>query len=299
MIHYGYPVAEALGFLHVVSGVHDGPASFLQREYVLENGITGLRIHSDRRLVEQHQIRIVHDSGGEVEPALHASGIGPDPVATPVGKSHEFERTLCPLTQPAGSQAVHPTQKAKILFSGEFLVKGQSLRRDSDPRADRRFEGMSQPLDHDAAAVGLEKADGKMHGRTLSRAVRTKQSEDLTAMNLQGESFDGDYGAVTLPDVVERKHDVALYHRDAKSSPALVSGRWASGGFLSTSEDLVRFGEAHVRSGWNNTVRRRTPSKQHADFTSLMGLPKVSLRLSSRSDVKGEIGTVPLRRGRT
>ncbi|HYK88280.1 MAG TPA: beta galactosidase jelly roll domain-containing protein [Acidobacteriota bacterium] len=43
---------------------------------------------------------------------------------------------------------------------------------------------------------------------------------------------------------------------------------------------------------WNNTVRLRTPSKQHADFTGLMGLPKVNLRLSSRSEAKGDIGVM-------
>ena len=41
---------------------------------------------------------------------------------------------------------------------------------------------------------------------------------------------------------------------------------------------------------WDNTVRLRTPSKQHADFTDLGKLPKITLKLSSRSEVKGEIG---------
>ena len=41
---------------------------------------------------------------------------------------------------------------------------------------------------------------------------------------------------------------------------------------------------------WDNTVRLRTPSKQHADFTGLAKLPQVNLKLSSRSEVKGETG---------
>jgi exo-1,4-beta-D-glucosaminidase len=43
---------------------------------------------------------------------------------------------------------------------------------------------------------------------------------------------------------------------------------------------------------WDNTVRLRTPSKQHADFTGLTKLPKVNLKLSSRSEVKGEAGVM-------
>ncbi len=41
---------------------------------------------------------------------------------------------------------------------------------------------------------------------------------------------------------------------------------------------------------WDNTVRLRTPSKQHADFAALARLPKVNLKLSSRSEVNGEAG---------
>lgn len=41
---------------------------------------------------------------------------------------------------------------------------------------------------------------------------------------------------------------------------------------------------------WNNSVRLRTPSKQNADFTGLMQLPKMHLKFSSRSEVNGETG---------
>jgi hypothetical protein len=35
---------------------------------------------------------------------------------------------------------------------------------------------------------------------------------------------------------------------------------------------------------WSNAVRLRTPSKQNADFTGLMQLPKVHLKFLSRSE---------------
>jgi exo-1,4-beta-D-glucosaminidase len=61
------------------------------------------------------------------------------------------------------------------------------------------------------------------------------------------------------------------------------SGRPVSSNFywLSVKPDVL---------DWDNTVRLRTPSKQYADFTGLVKLPKVNLRLSSRSEVKGETG---------
>jgi exo-1,4-beta-D-glucosaminidase len=69
-----------------------------------------------------------------------------------------------------------------------------------------------------------------------------------------------------------------LHLEEANGTPASSNFYW-----LSIKPDLL---------DWDNSVRLRTPSKQDADFTSLMKLPKVSLRLSSRSEVKGEIGVM-------
>ena len=41
---------------------------------------------------------------------------------------------------------------------------------------------------------------------------------------------------------------------------------------------------------WNNSVRLRTPSKQNADCTALIQLPKVRLKFSNWSEVNGETG---------
>ncbi|HEX7424242.1 MAG TPA: glycoside hydrolase family 2 TIM barrel-domain containing protein [Terriglobales bacterium] len=41
---------------------------------------------------------------------------------------------------------------------------------------------------------------------------------------------------------------------------------------------------------WDRSVRLSTSSKQHADYKSLMQLPKVELKFSSQSEVTGEVG---------
>jgi exo-1,4-beta-D-glucosaminidase len=52
--------------------------------------------------------------------------------------------------------------------------------------------------------------------------------------------------------------------------------------WLSTKPDVL---------DWEKTVRLRTPSKQHADYTSLVQLPKIQLNVSSRSEASGDVGT--------
>jgi exo-1,4-beta-D-glucosaminidase len=62
----------------------------------------------------------------------------------------------------------------------------------------------------------------------------------------------------------------------------------ASGKLLSSN--LYWFSTKPDVLDWEHSVRLSTPSKQHADYTSLMKLPKVQLKYASQSEVKGEAG---------
>ncbi len=82
----------------------------------------------------------------------------------------------------------------------------------------------------------------------------------------------------TLPEVsnLTPAYFLRLYLEDGKGTLLSSNFYW-----LSVKPDIL---------DWDNSVRLRTPSKQDADFTSLMKLPKIRLKLSSRSEGKGEIG---------
>ena len=87
----GDAIAEALGFFHVVGRVDDGAALAVQRFDVLEDLVARLRIDADRGLVEQQQVRLVHERGGEVEAPLHAARIGADAIVLAIGEADEIE----------------------------------------------------------------------------------------------------------------------------------------------------------------------------------------------------------------
>jgi exo-1,4-beta-D-glucosaminidase len=63
-----------------------------------------------------------------------------------------------------------------------------------------------------------------------------------------------------------------------------ASGRLQSSNlyWLSTKPDVL---------DWEHSVRLNTPSKQHADYSSLKQMPKVRLRLASKSEVNGAAGS--------
>jgi hypothetical protein len=71
-----------LGLFHtVVRGVEEGFAALLQRLEIFKDGVAALRIDTDRRLIEQEDLRIVKQSRGQVQAPLHASTERSDFVA--------------------------------------------------------------------------------------------------------------------------------------------------------------------------------------------------------------------------
>src|SRR3989441_9603835 len=63
------PVGKMLGLIHVVGGQEHGPAEAAQALYRRPGVPAGDRIESRRRLVEEDQLRVTHESQREIETA--------------------------------------------------------------------------------------------------------------------------------------------------------------------------------------------------------------------------------------
>ena len=69
-----HPVAQPLGLFHVVRRVDDRHAGVsVQPLHVVEDVIPALRIHANRRLVQDQQLRLVQQARRQVQPTLHAA----------------------------------------------------------------------------------------------------------------------------------------------------------------------------------------------------------------------------------
>src|SRR5438105_3610037 len=89
-----HAIAQPLRFLHVMRGVENRAAFALEREDVLEDRVARLRVHPDRRLVEQQQRWIVDHPDGQIETPFHAARVGRGAVARARREADEVERPL-------------------------------------------------------------------------------------------------------------------------------------------------------------------------------------------------------------
>ena len=75
----GDPVAQRLGLVEVVGGVDDGAALRLEPAQHLPQIAAGLRVERGGRLVEEDQLRVVHERGGDGQALALAAGEVLDP----------------------------------------------------------------------------------------------------------------------------------------------------------------------------------------------------------------------------
>ena len=125
-------VAEPLGLLHVVGGVEDGEALAAQGLDALEDGVAALRVDADGRLVEHEELRPVQQADGDVGPALHAAGVGLDPVVGPVGQAHHLEDLVEAVGEDLALQPLEAAEEPQVVAGGEVLVEGEVLGHEAD-----------------------------------------------------------------------------------------------------------------------------------------------------------------------
>jgi hypothetical protein len=68
-----------------VRGEHQRHAALLEPEQALPHQVAGLRVEAGGGLVEQHQVRLVHQRPGDRQAALHAARQRLDLVLGPLG----------------------------------------------------------------------------------------------------------------------------------------------------------------------------------------------------------------------
>ena len=121
-----------------------------------EQAHAALRVDADGGLVEQQNLRAVHDAAGEVEAALHAAAEARHGFAGAVGKADEVEHFLDAV---AKRGAVHPVRAApvgEVLGGGEIVVERDVLGHHAERLACTASVGaVSCPMTETRPAVGF------------------------------------------------------------------------------------------------------------------------------------------------
>src|SRR5437867_4142662 len=94
LVHDDEAVAELLGLVHVVRREDKRGAALLQAVEAVPDKVPGLRVEARRRLVEEHELRLVDQAAGDRQAALHAAREMLDDVAAALGQLDEVEELV-------------------------------------------------------------------------------------------------------------------------------------------------------------------------------------------------------------
>ena len=193
LVDDGDPVAEQLDLFHVVAGVDDAHAALaVQLEHAFEDVVAALRIDAYGGLIQEEQLRLVHQSSGDVHAALHPAGEFLDRVVLAVGQRNDLQHIIDPLFELLAAQAVQAAEEIQVGAGAEGGVERQVLRHQPDQVFD--LDGIFADIDAaDARRARRWFQDPGQHrdGGGLPGPVRSQQTKDFSCFNAETHPFYG------------------------------------------------------------------------------------------------------------
>src|SRR5271165_2139835 len=201
----GDPVA-VLRFVHVVRGQEDRDVLALFKLVdVVPDGDPGLRVEPHRRLVEEQHPRRVEQAARDLQPALHAPGVGGDHAAPPVPQPDHLEHLTQPRPERGLRHAVQVGVEAQVLLPGQVVIQGGVLEHQADVAA----HGVSFPHHVMTGDPGGTRGRVRQGAQDLDRGgftrpVRAEEAEGLSGGYLEVDAAYGIDLAVPLGQLADR-----------------------------------------------------------------------------------------------
>ena len=174
-------LGEPVGFFEVVRREQDREALLLREPLDLDpHRGPRLRVEPGGRLVEEEHLRLVDETGRDVEAALHPAGVAARDAVGGVAQSDELEQLVDPLAQRGAAHRVDPALEHQVLAPGGLPVDARILRDVTGCTAHAvRMAHDVFTGDGRASGVGLRERRERTNGRRLAGAVRAEETEDL------------------------------------------------------------------------------------------------------------------------
>ena len=178
-----------------------------------------LRIEPDRRLVEEHEPRPVHERACDQQAAAHAAGELVDARVAAVDELRHLERPLDRRAALGAADPVEVREHEQVLLDRERHVEIVELRHDPALRArDLRLGRKREAQNLDLALVGDRLRGEQPHRRRLPGAVRPEQADARALRHVEVEPVDGGDRAVALHRAAETDGEVG--HADEPTDRA-------------------------------------------------------------------------------
>ena len=165
---------ELVGLLQVVRGEQDGQALLVgQALDLLPHLGADLGVEAGRGLVQEENLRPVHERRGDVEPALHSARVVTGDAFRRILQPELIEQLLDAVFQLTAVDRADESLQAQVLAPAQIDVDARGLPDDADRRA--HLLGLRDGIEtyHAHAARGGEGEGGRdLDGGRLARAVR-------------------------------------------------------------------------------------------------------------------------------
>ena len=225
----------ALRLVHVVRADEHRDALGGERVELVPELAPRLRVHACGRLVEQQQLGVVQQAGGEREPLLPPAGERAGELLRPRAQTEPFE-PLAHAALPVG-HPVHARDEVEVLLDRQVLVVAEALGHVADAPLDLGGAGAQVEAEGGAAAfVGREQPAQHADRGGLAAAVRPEKSDDPAARDGEVDVIDHGAPAVALGQAVDLDCRGGVVHFNVTSTgcPGWSLGASAALGRAST-----------------------------------------------------------------
>ena len=231
----GHGVAGALDLVEEVRRQHDGATLGHERQDHVAHVEHARRVEPVHRLVEDEQLRIPEEAGGDAETLAHAHGVLRHLVVGPVQDADPLERRL---DAALGRRLTRRGEDLQVLATGQVAVEAGLVHDGPDPgQRPVTVAGDGVAEEGHRAGVGVGQAQQHPDQRRLAGTVGPEVAEGAAAGNEELDVVDGDVVAEALGQPV------------GLDGPLAVAG-CAGGEFAScrVSYDLPFYVEARTAS---------------------------------------------------
>ncbi len=181
------PVGQFVGLLQVLGGEEDGHRQFgIEPTDLRPHAVAAGRVQSRGGLVEEEDLGVVHQGGGQIEPALHPAGIGADaPVDGPTDV-HQIQNVAESGPDLGRSQPVEPSLEGEQFPARLTVVQRGGLEGhpDTEPHLLGFLDDVVAGHRGVPGARAQQRAQHPQEGG-LARSVRTQEPVDLSGGDVQ------------------------------------------------------------------------------------------------------------------
>ena len=249
-----HPVTEVVGLLHVVGGDdHGHPLRPVHILDIFPDVPPGLGVQTQRGLVQEQDVGMVHQASGDLQPPLHPARVVLQENVGLLSQVYQVQNILDPLLPQAGVHAVHPAVEVQVLPARELAVHAGIL--EDHPDGAAHGVPLSADImtpDQGAAIGGPDHCGEHLDYGALARAVGSQEAKEFALLDMEIHLVHG--GEPVEPHGQTARGDRRLIH-DPKRPIADIIGCVGRAG-SATSSASIGSARPSERGGWRIEYRK-------------------------------------------